>query len=38
MKDKKGRTKKNPQAEDKKLNLFIDIYRKDEEMMKLIYK
>jgi murein L,D-transpeptidase YcbB/YkuD len=38
MKDKKGRTKKNPQAEDKKFNLFIDIYRKDEEMMKLIYK
>lgn len=37
-KDKKGRPKKNPTNEDKKLNVFIDIYKKDEQMMKLIYK
>ena len=37
-KDKKGRPKKNPQNEDKKLNVFIDIYKKDEQMIKLIYK
>lgn len=38
MKDKKGRPKKNPQNEDKKFNMFIDIYKKDEQMIKLIYK
>ncbi len=38
IKDKKGRTKKNPQNEDKKFNLFIDIYKKDEKMINLIYK
>ncbi len=38
MKDKKGKPKKNPQKEDKKLNVFIDIYKKDEQMIKLIYK
>lgn len=37
-KDKKGRPKKNPQNEDKKFNVFIDIYKKDEQMIKLIYK
>ncbi|MBA2612862.1 MAG: L,D-transpeptidase family protein [Bacteroidetes bacterium] len=37
-KDKKGKTKKNPQSEDKKFNLFIDIYKKDEQMIKLIYR